>query len=120
MQVLAELEDHPWDIILFSETRAISGTQVLVGGHVLYSNIDVNNKYAGVAILLHAKHVKKNIRVHRISGRVIGIDYKMHGRNYCAIATYYFIVVILKQISITHIINYGVLCRKLTVNANVL
>ena len=88
VQVLAELEHIPWDIILFSETRATSGTKVLDGGHVLYSSIDPNNAYAGVAILLHTKHVKKNIRVHRTSGRVIGIDFKMHGRNYCAISTY--------------------------------
>ena len=32
--------------------------------------------------------VEKNIRVHRTSGRVIGIEFKMHGRNYCAISTY--------------------------------
>ena len=54
VQVLAELEKHPWDIIPFSETRASSGTKVLDGGHVLYSTIDKNNVCAGVAILLHA------------------------------------------------------------------
>lgn len=54
----------------------------------MYSSIDESNAYAGVAILLHAKHVKKHTRVHVISGRVIGIDFKMHGRNYCAISTY--------------------------------
>ena len=52
------------------------------------SNINESNAYAGVAILLHTKHVKKNIRVHRTSGRVIGIDFKMYARNYCAISTY--------------------------------
>ena len=67
---MAELEKHPWDIVLFSETRAPSGKVILDGGHVLYSNIGTDNAYAGVAILLHAKHCKKNTCVHMISGRV--------------------------------------------------
>ena len=88
VQVFAELATIPWDIVLFSETRASSGTKVLDGGHILYSTIDESNPYVGVAILLHAKHFNKNIRVYRTSGRVISIDFKMHGRIFCAISTY--------------------------------
>ena len=79
--VLAELEKHPWDIVLFSETRASSGKVVLHGGHVLYSNIGINNAYAGVAILLHAKHVRKSTCVHMISGRVIAVDVVSRVKN---------------------------------------
>ena len=69
LQVLAELQDVLWDVILFSETRAASGILTLDGDHVLYTHID-DNAFAGVGILLHAKHIRKNIQVHAISGRV--------------------------------------------------
>ena len=67
VQILAELEHHSWDIIFFNETRMKSGKKLLDGGHVLYSCLDENCPCAGVAILLHAKHVRKNIKVHMVS-----------------------------------------------------
>ena len=50
-----------------------SGQQILNGGHELYTSLD-DNQFVGVGILIHAKHIKKNIRVHIISGRVLGPD----------------------------------------------
>ena len=70
VQVLAELECHPWDVIFFSETRAATNKLILDGGHALYKNL-TDNDYAGVGILLHTKHVKQNNSIHNVSGRVI-------------------------------------------------
>ena len=51
LRILAEVSDVPWDVIVFSDTRAESGKQILEGGHVLYTQLD-SNKFAGVGILL--------------------------------------------------------------------
>ena len=39
-QLLAELRDISWDIVLFSETRMQSGHHILDGGHNLYTSLD--------------------------------------------------------------------------------
>ena len=72
-QLLAELSDVTWDIILFSETRTKSGQQLLDGGHMLYTSLD-GNQFVGVGILLHSKHVRKNNRIQVFSGRVLALD----------------------------------------------
>ena len=56
-QLLAELSTISWDVILFSETRRPSGKHISDGGHVLFTHLE-DNMYAGVGILLHAKHVR--------------------------------------------------------------
>ena len=86
-QVLAELADHPWDVILFSETRAATNNVTLDGGHVPYTNL-TDNAYAGVGILLHAKHVKQSNRIHNVSGRVIALDFLVGGKRLRNIAVY--------------------------------
>ena len=55
-----------------------SGQQILDGGHKLYTSLD-ENQFAGVGILVHAKHIKKNITVHALSGRVLGLDICING-----------------------------------------
>ena len=55
---------------------------------MLYSNIGTDNACAGVAILLHAKHIKNNICIHMISGRVIAVDFMVNGRRFCGISVY--------------------------------
>ena len=86
-QVLTELKNVSWDVILFSETRAASGTVALDGGHVLYSHID-GNAFAGVGILLHAKHIRKNIQIHAISGRVLALEIMVQKIKMTAVAVY--------------------------------
>ena len=61
LQVLAELKNVSCDVILFSETRGTSGTVALGGGHVLYTHVE-DNVFAGVGVLLHAKHILRNIK----------------------------------------------------------
>ena len=70
VQALAELENVEWDIVLFSETRAMTGRIILDGGHALFTSI-TDNAFAGVGILLHAKHVNKSDCIHNVSGRVL-------------------------------------------------
>ena len=62
-QLLAELEYVSWDIILISESRTLSGTYYLDGGHILYTVL-LDDDFVGVGILLHAKHVKYSNVVH--------------------------------------------------------
>ena len=85
--VLAEVRGIPWGFILFSETRMKSGQQILDGGHKLYSSLD-DNQFAGVAILVNAKHVKKNIKLHVISGRVLALDVCINGLKIRVVAVY--------------------------------
>ena len=87
VQVLGELEGHPWDVILFSETRATKNKIILDGGHALYTNL-TDNVSAGVGILLHAKHVKGNNSIHNVSGRVIALDFILHGKRLRCISIY--------------------------------
>ena len=85
--MLVEVSSKPWDVILFSETRAASGKQVLEGGHVLYTQIGTN-KLAGVGILLHSKHVKKSNCVRMVSDRVLGLDLVVNGVRITVVAVY--------------------------------
>ena len=87
VQVLAELEGHVWDIILFSETRVMTIKVIIDGGHVLYTNL-TDNAYAGVGILLHAKHVKQNNSIYNVSGRVIALDFAFNGKRLRRISVY--------------------------------
>ena len=42
VQVLAELENVEWDVVLLNETRAAKSKFILDGGHALFSNISDN------------------------------------------------------------------------------
>ena len=87
IQLLAELSNITWDIILFSETRALSGKQTLDGGHVLYTHL-CDNYSAGVGILVHEKHVKSSQRVHVISDRVLALDIVVNKISIRVVAVY--------------------------------
>ena len=87
VQALAELENVEWDVVLFSETRAAKDKVILDGGHALFSNIS-DNPFAGVAILLHAKHVNKSNRIYNVSGRVLALDLVVNKRRLRSIAVY--------------------------------
>ena len=56
-ELLLELADIEWDIILFSETRYAGGNIVLGGGHHMFASSEPTVA-AGVAILVHCKHVR--------------------------------------------------------------
>ena len=75
-QLLAEIENVSWDIILISESRTTSGTYYLEGGHVLYTALE-GGDFLGTGILLHAKHVKSSNVVHRVCSRVLGLDFRV-------------------------------------------
>ena len=87
VRLLAELKHIAWDVILFSETRAISSKQVLDDGHVLFTHLE-NNKSAGVGILLHSKHVKKSNRVRIVSDRVLALDVCVNAVRMTFVAVY--------------------------------
>ena len=87
VHVLAELENEVWDVVLFSETHAKTNMVILDGGHALYTHIS-DNAAAGVGILLHERHVKKNNRVSNVSGRVLALDFVLYGKRVRSIATY--------------------------------
>ena len=72
-ELLAELESIDWDVILLSEVRTPSQQLVVEGGHMLYTTLGDNN-CSGTSILFHAKHVKKNNKIHEVSDRVFALD----------------------------------------------
>ena len=74
-------------MILFSETRAKQQVQILDGGHVLYTVLG-DNPAAGVAILLHARHVHSGNKLRRYSDRVAALDFNFRGCKLRAVAVY--------------------------------
>ena len=111
IQVLAELENVVWDVVLFSETRASQGKVILDGGHALFTNIS-DNPFAGVGILLNAKHVNKSNRIYNVSDRVLALDFVFNGKCIRSIAVQYRIVVIAHTIWKKHMNNYDVQYQK--------
>ena len=86
-ELLAELSDVEWDVVLLSETRALSQSLVLDGGHLLYTELD-ENKFAGVGILLHSKHVRKSNKMHAIGGRIMALDFMVNKMKVRVVAVY--------------------------------
>ena len=86
-QLLAELENVTWDVILISESRTPSGTYYLDGGHILYTVL-LDDDFLGTGILLHAKHVKGSNVIHRVCSRVLGLDLRVNGIKIRAVAVY--------------------------------
>ena len=62
--LLAELDELPWDIVLFSEVRARDAAVVLEPGHKLYI-YSQNNIHSGVGILVHERLAKMVRRIYR-------------------------------------------------------
>ena len=73
------------DVVLFSETLATKNKVILDGGSVLYTNIR-DNPYAGVRILLNAKHVDRSNRIYNVSGRVLVLDFTINRKRIRSIA----------------------------------
>ena len=86
-QLLGELKNIEWDVVLLSETRSPSGKYVLDGGHALFTALSENSS-SGTGILLHIKHVKQSNKIHRISDRVLALDFTAYGIKIRAVAMY--------------------------------
>ena len=66
MVLLAELKELSWDIVLFSEARALDCAVVLGDGHKLFVN-SRGNIHAGVGILVEKKLVRRIRQVKRVN-----------------------------------------------------
>ena len=77
-QLLGELQNLEWDVILLSETRTPAGKYILDGGHVLFTAL-CGNSASGTGILLHRKHVKKSNKIHAVSDRILVLDLMAYG-----------------------------------------
>ena len=86
-QLLGELKNLDWDVVLLSETRSPTGKYVLEGGHVLYTSLS-ENCFCGTGILLHHKHVKKSNKIHAVSDRVLALDFTAYGIKMRSTAVY--------------------------------
>jgi uncharacterized protein YbbK (DUF523 family) len=75
-EMLGELEHCNCDIVLFSEKRRSCGTTALTSGDTLFSSTRSTNA-AGVAILLHKRHVNAVHSVHILSERLMYLDVKL-------------------------------------------
>lgn len=75
-EMLGELEHCNCDIVLFSEKRRSCGTTALTSGDTLFSSTRSTNA-AGVAILLHKRHVNAVHSVHILSERLMYLDAKL-------------------------------------------
>ena len=73
VQVLGELIDVEWDIVLFSETRANSQDCIVTGGHRLITHLD-GYIGAGVGILVNSRWTRCIQKVHIVSDRILAID----------------------------------------------
>ena len=87
VQLLAELQNMEWDVILLSEVRTPTQKSTLDGGHVLYTSLQTNMS-SGTGRLLHAKHVRSSNVVHEISDRVLGLDFTVNKIKIRAVVVY--------------------------------
>ena len=88
MEILAELYDISWDVILFTETRRASGIFQLDNGHVLYCS-GIEGSATGVAILVNAKYAKCKIDHYFKSDRVMEVSMKLSPNNYVSFVSVY-------------------------------
>ena len=87
IQLLGELKNIEWDVILLSETRTTTGKYILDGGHVLVTSL-LENASSGTGILLNKRHVRKSNTIHYVSDRVLALDFMAHGTKIRAVAVY--------------------------------
>lgn len=86
--MLAECADAQWDIICFSETRAVDNDVILEGGHPLFSGRG-DSLYAGAAILIHEKWESSIVHIKRVSDRMVLTDIRIGTCTYRFIAVYF-------------------------------
>ena len=87
IELLSELENLKWDVILLSETRIPTGKYVLEGGHVLFTSLS-NNAFSGTGILLNVEHVRKSNKIHCVTDRVLVLDFMAYSTKLRAVAVY--------------------------------
>ena len=80
-ELVDELKNIQWDILCMSETRGSDQDVSVLGGHRLITTT-MEDKYAGVAILVNTRWCKDIIYVGRISGRVMYVDIQIAGHVY--------------------------------------
>ena len=85
VELLGELQNIAWDVILLSETRTPTGKYVLSGGHVLFTAL-LDNAFLGTGILLNEKYVRKSNKIHCITDRVLVLDFMAYGTKIRAVA----------------------------------
>ena len=87
--LLCELNNLTWDVICFSETRAVSQDGELSGGHRLISSYkDATSPASGTAILIHARIIKFVRRKIIMHDRVMAIDVKFDKKMIRVISVY--------------------------------
>ena len=87
-ELLGELvQINAWDVLLFSETRRSSEAVDLEGGHRLFSS-QRPTACAGVAILVHSKHVAAVQRVQTVDERVLYVDLRINGLTFRMVSVY--------------------------------
>lgn len=86
--ILSELADTSWDVVAFSETKAIDADALLEGGHRLVCSRG-ETSHIGVALLIHSRLVHGIVHVESISGRVCFVDICIHGYIDRFIACYF-------------------------------
>ena len=70
---------------MFSEARTESQKVTLDGNHVLYTTLK-DNKAAGAAIFLNARHVHRSAKFDCVGDRVAYVDFNRGRRKFRAIA----------------------------------
>lgn len=86
-ELMGEIADVDWDIILFSETHRGGDQCKLQDGHVLFPSSQ-STACAGVAVLVHRKHCRHVKRVCSISDRLMYVDLLVGTITWRLIATY--------------------------------
>ena len=86
-ELLGELNQCQWEVVLFSETRRNSDHCQLARGHKLYSSSQ-QTVAAGVAILVNRRLLHGVIRVHVISDRLMFLDLQF-GTRICRLISVY-------------------------------
>ena len=71
-EVLMELSEIEWDIILFTTARCDIGEYRLDGNHVLFS-FGSRSEASGVAVVVNLKYANKKLKVSRKSFRIMRI-----------------------------------------------
>ena len=85
--LINETKDIQWDIICFSETRAPDSNVELTGGHRLICSRG-DQKYAGVAILIHARWSDSIINISCRNGRLMWVDLTIGAHTHRYISVY--------------------------------
>ena len=85
--LLAELKDLVWDVVLFSEARALDCAVLLGDGHKLFINSG-GNIHAGVGILVEKKLVRRIRQVKDVNDRIMLIDLKFERMMIRFVAVY--------------------------------